>query len=87
MFYRRLYGVLDATGHRIFISDTTNNSPELKTVWIVEIAAKIYHFDCKLLLVRNQLFRYLIIDMISSPSSLVRRFGCYRLYESSGWYH
>ena len=87
MLYRRLYGVLDATGYRILISDTTNISPVLETVWISNIAAEIYHFGCKLLLVRNQLFRYLIVDMISSLSSLVRRFGCYRLCESCGWYH
>jgi len=87
MFYRRLYDVLDATGYRIFTSDTTNDSPVLETVWIANVAAEIYHFDYKLLLVRNQLFRYLIVDMLSSLSSLVRRFGCYRLYESCGWYH
>ena len=87
MFYRRLYGVMDATDHRKVVIGITDDYPVLEMVWIVEIAAKIYHFDCKLLLVRNLLFRYLIIDMISSPSSLVRRFGCYRLYESSGWYH
>ena len=87
MLYRRLYGVLDTTGYRIFTSDTTNDFPVLETVWIAEIAADIYHFGCKLLLVRNQLFRYLIVDMISSPSSLVRCFGCYRLCESCGWYH
>ena len=71
MLYRRLYGVLDATGYKIFTSDTTNDSPVLETVRISNIAAEIYHFDCKLLLVRNQLFRYLIVDMISSLSSLV----------------
>ena len=57
MFYRRLYGVLDATDQRRVVIGITDDYPVLEMVWIAVLEAKIYHFDSKLLLVRNQLFR------------------------------
>ena len=83
MFYRRLYFVLHATGYRIFISDVTTKHTMLETVWIANIAAEIYRFDCISFAVRDSKSENckLIDDMRYALSSLVRSFECYRLQD------
>jgi len=83
MFYCRLYLVLHATGYRIFISDVTTKHTMLEMVWIAVLEAKIYRFDCISFAVRDMKSENceLIDDMRYALSSLVRRFGCYRLQD------